>query len=68
VKTRLDGSFAASLVSPTKARMRLELYNGSTLVQRGKSVRFQVCGERTLTLKVRRVSGRGTFTVDLSKP
>jgi hypothetical protein len=68
VKTQLDGSFAASLVSPTKAKMRLELFNGSKLVQRGKSVRFQVCGERTLTLKVKRLSGRGAFTVDLSKP
>jgi hypothetical protein len=48
--------------------MQLALYNGSMLVQRGTSVRTQICGERTLTLKVQRVSGRGAFTVNVSKP
>jgi hypothetical protein len=68
VQTQLDGRLTARLVSPTKAKMRLALYNGGTLVQRGTSVRFQICGERTLTLKVQRLSGRGAFTVDVSKP
>ncbi len=69
VQTTLDGSFVARLHAPSKARFRLELYNGSTLVARGAtSVRFQICGQRTLTLKVRRLAGGGSFTVDVSKP
>ena len=38
------------------------------LVASGSSVRYEICGQRALTLKVQRVSGRGTFTVDVSKP
>ena len=69
VQTTLDGSFVARLHSPTKARIRLELYAGSTLVARGTtSVRFSICGQRSLTLKVQRLSGYGAFTVDVSKP
>jgi hypothetical protein len=68
MKTQLDGSFSARLVSPTKAKMRLVLYNGSTLVQRGTTIRYEICGQRALTLKVERLSGRGTFTVNVSKP
>jgi hypothetical protein len=68
VKTQLDGSFSARLASPTKAKMRLALYDGSTLVQRGTTIRYEICGQRTLTLKVERVSGRGAFTVRVSKP
>jgi hypothetical protein len=68
VKTQLDGSFTARLVSPTKAKMRLALYNGSTLVLRGTSIRYQICGQRTLTLKVERQSGRGSFTINVTRP
>ena len=68
VATTLDGDFAAALHSPTKATMTLRLYAGPKLVASGKSVRFQVCGQRSLTLKVVRVKGSGAFTVDISKP
>ena len=68
VTTQLDGSFSARLVSPTKAKMRLALYNGSTLIVRGTSVRYEICGQRALTLKVERLSGRGAFSIDVSKP
>jgi len=68
VKTALDGSFAAHLVAPTKAKMQLALYNGGTLVARGGTIRFQVCGERSLTLKVQRVSGRGAFSLFVTRP
>jgi hypothetical protein len=68
VQTQLDGAFSAHLVSPTKAKMQLALYNGSTLVQRGATIRYEICGQRTLTLKVQRLSGRGSFTVNVSKP
>jgi hypothetical protein len=69
VQTTLDGSFVAQLHAPAKARFKLELYNGSTLVARSStSVHFEICGQRALKLKVQRVSGRGSFTVDVSKP
>jgi hypothetical protein len=68
VQTQLDGSFTAHLTSPTKAKMQLSLYNGSTLVLRAPSIRYQICGQRTLTLKVQRISGRGAFTVNVTKP
>jgi hypothetical protein len=68
VQTQLDGSFNARLVSPTKSKMRLALYNGATLVLRGTTIRYEVCGQRTLTLKVERLSGRGAFTVNVTKP
>ncbi len=69
VQTALDGSFTARLHAPSKARFELELYNRGTLVARSRTnVRFEICGERALTLKVRRLSGRGPFTVDVSRP
>jgi hypothetical protein len=68
VQTPLDGMFTARLVSPTKAKMQLALYNAGTLVMRAGSIRYQVCGERSLTLKVQRTSGRGSFTVNVTKP
>jgi hypothetical protein len=68
VQTQLDGSFIARLTAPTKAKMRLALYNNGTLVQRGTTIRYEICGERALTLKVERISGRGAFTVNVSKP
>ncbi len=68
VETQLDGTFNARLVAPTKSKLRLALYNSGTLVLRGTSIRYEICGERSLTLKVERLSGRGAFTVNLSKP
>jgi hypothetical protein len=68
VQTQLDGTFTAHLISPTKAKMRLALYNAGTLVLRGTSIRYEICGERSLTLKVERLSGRGAFTINVSKP
>jgi hypothetical protein len=68
VATALDGDFAATLHSPTKASMKLQLFSGTHLVASGKAVRFAVCGQRALTLKVVRVKGAGAFTVDISKP
>ena len=69
VQTPLDGTFTAHLHAPSSARFNLELYAGSQLVARSRtSVRLEVCGRRSLTLKVIRSSGHGTFTVDVSKP
>lgn len=69
VKTTLDGAFVARLHAPSKAKFRLSLWNNATLVARSPTaLNFQICGQRKLTLKVERLSGRGAFTVDISKP
>jgi len=69
VQTTLDGSFVARLHAPTKSKLRLSLWDGSQLVARSAtSLHYEICGPRSLTLKVERLSGRGAFTVDVSKP
>jgi hypothetical protein len=68
VGTPLDGMLVARLHTPTRGRMRLALYTGAKLVHRGISVRYQVCSRRSLTLKVERLAGTGTFTLDITKP
>jgi hypothetical protein len=69
LRTTLDGSFVARLHAPTKSKFRLSLWNGSHLVERSATnVHYEICGQRSLTLKVERLSGYGAFTVDISKP
>jgi hypothetical protein len=67
-KTALDGSFVARLHAPAMSRMRLQLFAAGRLVGSGTTVRYDVCGQRSLTLKVQRLAGRGAFTIDVSKP
>jgi hypothetical protein len=67
--TTLDGSLVAHLHSPTRAKFRLSLWSGSKLIERGvATVHYEICGQRALTLRVERLRGRGSFTVDISKP
>lgn len=68
LKTPLDGTLTARLHAPSAARYELALYAGSQRVAYGTSVRYSICGQRSLTLKVQRLSGHGAFTVDVSKP
>jgi hypothetical protein len=69
LKTTLDGTLVARLHAPSKGAFRLSLWNGSKLIERTVStMRYQICGQRALTLKVERLRGRGAFTVDISKP
>ncbi len=69
LKTTLDGTLVARLHAPSKGTFRLSLWNGSKLIERSVStLRYNYCGQRTLTLKVERLRGHGAFTVDISKP
>jgi hypothetical protein len=69
LKTTLDGTLVAHLHAPTKGTFRLSLWSGGKLIERSVStVRYEICGQRALTLKVERLRGRGAFTVDISKP
>jgi hypothetical protein len=68
-KTPLDGTFTAYLHAPSNASLRVELYDGARRVAHGDhSLKFVICGQRHLTLRVERLSGHGSFTVDVSKP
>ncbi|HEY6962138.1 MAG TPA: hypothetical protein VI408_09650 [Gaiellaceae bacterium] len=68
VATPLDGAFTARLRAPDTAKLRLVLHAGSRIVARGfRSVSYDVCGARTLTLRV--LGGAHVrYTVDVSKP
>jgi hypothetical protein len=69
IGTPLDGSLVLRLHAPTRSTMRLALYAGTKLVGRAsRSIVYQVCGARALTLKVERSAGSGPFTVDIAKP
>jgi hypothetical protein len=69
VLTPLDGTFTAHLNAPSGSRMSIVVSDGTTVLSRGRSLRFNVCGERRLVLRVVRPSGRGgAFSVDVTKP
>jgi hypothetical protein len=76
IQTPLDGVFTATLRSPAGARFTLRVVDLATGAQvaysadaaRTKSVSFQLCGERTLQLQVKRVRGSGPFTLTFSQP
>jgi hypothetical protein len=67
VATPLDGGFSATLQST--ARVRLDVLNGKKRVARGAtSTAGTVCGPRTLTFRVTRTSGSGSFSVAVLLP
>jgi hypothetical protein len=76
VSTPLDGNFTVTLTGPAKATLALRLVDpssGSVLAsdvssQRVKTVGTQVCGQRTVWVQVKRLSGSGAFTLSVSTP
>jgi hypothetical protein len=76
IQTTLDGSFTATLRSPPNSRFTLRLVDLTTGAQLGyvadasrvKRVSYQLCGERSLQLQVKRLRGSGTFTLTVSRP
>jgi hypothetical protein len=76
ISTSDDGNFTATLTSPAGSRFTLrvvDLTSGNELASvatpaRVKTVQLSICGERSLQIKVRRVSGSGTITLTVSKP
>jgi hypothetical protein len=76
IQTALDGNFVASLRAPAKSRFTLrvvDLAKGTQLAYAAtsgaqKSVSFQVCGQRSLQIQVKRVRGAGAFTLSVSQP
>jgi hypothetical protein len=76
VQTPLDGSFSATLQTSAGSRFTLravDLATGSRLASSAGTTRthvvsFQLCGQRTLQLQVKRVKGSGSFTLTVSQP
>lgn len=76
VPTLLDGDFNVTLTSPAKARLTLrivDLTSGKVLAAdatplRVKTLSASICGQRSLQVQVKRVSGPGTFSLAISKP
>jgi hypothetical protein len=76
IPTLLDGDFTATLTSPAKARftMRVVDLNSHKVLAadatslRTKTLSVPICGQRSLQVQVKRVSGSGTFSLAVSKP
>ena len=76
IATPYDGSFSATLTSPAKTRFTLRVLDlnlGRELAYesspaREKGVELLVCGQRSLQIQMRRISGAGTVTLSVTKP
>jgi hypothetical protein len=76
VATPLDGIFVAKLTSPAKTKFVLRLVDPTTSTVLGvaaptgrvESIQISACGQRTIQVQVKRVSGSGAFTLAVSKP
>jgi hypothetical protein len=72
--TPLDGSLRITLAAPTNARFRLSVYDVSrkaTLVTArpgARTLSTLICGQRSLSVRVTRVAGKGRFSLSISKP
>jgi hypothetical protein len=72
--TPLDGSLRITLAAPKSARFRLSVYDESrraTLVSArpgARTLSTLICGQRSLSVRVTRVAGKGRFNLSISKP
>jgi hypothetical protein len=76
VPTLLDGDFTATLTSPAKVRFTLRIvdlasgkvFSVDATPLRVKTLKVSICGQRSLQVQVKRVSGSGTFSLAVSNP
>jgi hypothetical protein len=77
ISTPLDGDLSVALTLPPVAAYDLDLLasDGRTVVGRGlwsgvarKSLRFTICGQRSVTLRVTRRGSPGAFRAEVSRP
>jgi hypothetical protein len=69
--TPLDGRIRIKLRAPAKMRLRLSLYDtrSKTIVATGgRRLQTNVCGHRSLAVRVSRQAGAGRFSLRISKP
>ena len=71
ITTTLDGSASVKLVAAKKTRFSLQISGaGTTTTATGgsRSVPLTICGKRSLTVNVKRISGTGGYTLTVVKP
>jgi hypothetical protein len=73
VATQLDGTLRVSLRPSAGTRLALDVYASSTRVAHAVGTRAisrttTICGQRSLRIRVRAVSGTGTFRLTVAKP
>ncbi|HEX6702057.1 MAG TPA: hypothetical protein VF101_15120 [Gaiellaceae bacterium] len=77
VATSLDGTLRVTLRAPARARVSLDVVGSSgtrlghaatTAASRTRTVSATVCGQRSVKLRVNRVSGSGTYRLTISRP
>jgi hypothetical protein len=72
IATPLDGVMRVTARPPAKASLRLSLSSASTVLARAAAgttaVQATVCGQRSVTVRVDRVRGAGTFRLAVSRP
>jgi hypothetical protein len=72
ISTPLDGIMRVTVRPAARSAVRVTLSAGSTVLARGSaamtSVQTTVCGQRSVSVRVDRVRGAGTFRVAVSRP
>jgi hypothetical protein len=69
--TSLDGRLVITLRAPAKMRLRVTLYDTrrkKILATGGRRLQANVCGHRSLSVRVSRQAGAGRFSLSVSKP
>jgi hypothetical protein len=68
LRSKLDGTF--SVAATGEPRLRITIHDGLKVVARGRTfARTTICGGfREYTVQVKRTSGAGSFTLDVSLP
>ena len=70
IPTPLDGRMTVRISAAAKTRVRLTLGSTSTTTSPGgsRTVTRTICGQRTASVSVKRVAGRGAYTLTVAKP
>jgi hypothetical protein len=73
IQTPVDGRMSVRLISSAKAKFRLDILSPSSTSLghasgRSASAGATVCGQRTVRLRVKDVSGAGAFKLTISRP
>jgi hypothetical protein len=68
IPTELDGALKVTLRPSAGLRARAEVFAGSARLARGNAISTNVCGQRSLRIRVSRLAGSGSFTLTVEKP
>jgi hypothetical protein len=73
VATPNDGTLTLTLRAPARTRLALDVFSSSTRIGHAAgtgslSVTRTVCGQRSLRVRVSRISGAGAFRLSIAKP